>query len=54
MARKRIFLFLANVLQKFDIEAVGEIPTRDVRKYEMGIIVQPPSVDVRFTLRQCV
>ena len=54
LARSRIFLFLANILQKFDIEPAGELPDNDVRNYEMQIIVQPPSANARFMLRQSV
>ena len=54
LARSRIFLFLAGVLQKFDIEPAGELPDNDVRNYEMQIIVQPPSAYARFMLRQSV
>jgi len=52
LARSRIFLLLANILQKFDVEpADGEIPERDVRGYTMGVIVKPPPVSARFKLR---
>ncbi|XP_067942904.1 cytochrome P450 2B1-like [Watersipora subatra] len=51
-AKSRIFLFLANILQKYHVEVDGELPDRDVRKYPMSILLTPPSVKVRFTRRQ--
>ncbi|XP_067943680.1 cytochrome P450 2C23-like isoform X2 [Watersipora subatra] len=51
-AKSRIFLFLANILQKYDVKVDGELPERDVRKYPMSILLTPPSVKVQFTRRQ--
>lgn len=52
LARTRIFMFLANILRKFDIEPAGELPDRDVRNYKMTLLIHPPPVDVKFTLRR--
>ena len=54
LARSRIFLFLAGILQKFDIEPVGELPDRDVRNYPLSVIVEPPEFKAKFSLRHCV
>lgn len=51
LARSRIFLLFAHILQKFDIDPVGELPDRDVRNYSMSIIIKPPAVTARFTPR---
>ena len=51
LARSRIFLLLANILHKFDIEPDGALPERDVRGYSMGIIIKPPVVSAKFILR---
>ena len=52
LAKTRILLFLANILQKFDIEPVGKLPDKDVRSYTLGILLAPPSSSVRFIRRQ--
>ncbi|XP_067942929.1 cytochrome P450 2M1-like [Watersipora subatra] len=52
LARSRIFLFLANILQKYDLELQDELPEDDVRKYPLSILLTPPSVKVRF-IRRC-
>ena len=52
LARTRIFLFLANVLQKFDVKPVGDLPDRDVRKYHMAALLMPPPVTAKFVRRQ--
>jgi len=52
LARSRIFLFLANILQKFSLEPVGKLPSRDVREYKMSVLIKPPSVSARFIRRQ--
>ena len=54
LARSRIFLFLADILQKFDIEPAGELPERDVRNYPLSVIVEPPEFKAKFSLRHCV
>jgi len=52
LAETRIFLFLANILQKFALEPVGELPDRDLRKYELEIVLRPPKVFTKFIRRQ--
>ncbi|XP_067942629.1 cytochrome P450 1A2-like [Watersipora subatra] len=52
LAKSRIFLFLANILQNFTVKLAGELPSRDVRKYPMSLLLTPPSVKVRFIRRQ--
>ena len=52
LGKTRIFLFLANILQKFDIKPVGELPDRDVRNYKFAFVVTPPTVSARFIRRQ--
>ncbi|XP_067941878.1 cytochrome P450 1A1-like [Watersipora subatra] len=52
LARSRIFLFLANILQKYNVELIGKLPERDVRKYPMSILLSPPSTHVKFVRRQ--
>ncbi|XP_067943113.1 cytochrome P450 1A1-like [Watersipora subatra] len=52
LAKSRIFLLLANILHKFDLQPVGELPDRDVRKYKLGILLSPPHVTARFVRRQ--
>ena len=52
LAKTRIFLFLATILQKFNIEPVGDLPSRDVREYENALVLKPPAVTARFVRRQ--
>jgi len=51
LARTRIFLLMATVLQRFDIVPVGKIPEDDVRKFKMGILLEVPEVSARFVYR---
>ena len=51
LARTRIFLFMASILQKFNINPVGEIPKDDVRTFEMGLLLEVPEVSARFVYR---
>ncbi|KAF6034555.1 hypothetical protein EB796_007132 [Bugula neritina] len=52
LAEARIFLFLANILQKFTVLPVGKLPDGDVRNYKLVGILRPPSVSAKFIRRQ--
>jgi len=52
LADTRIFLFLANILQKFTVLPVGKLPDRDVRNYKLVGLLNPPSVSAKFIRRQ--
>jgi len=52
LAETRIFLFLANILQKFTVLPVGKLPDGDVRNYKLVGILRPPSVSAKFIRRQ--
>ncbi|KAF6034561.1 hypothetical protein EB796_007138 [Bugula neritina] len=52
LAETRIFLFLANILQKFTVLPVGDLPDRDVKNYKLVMVLRPPSVSVKFIRRQ--
>ena len=52
LAKTRIFLFLATILQKFNVEPVDELPNRDVKGYVNSLVLNPPTVDARFVRRQ--
>lgn len=54
LAKSRIFLFLAGILQKFDIGRAADLPDRDVRSYPLSVVIDPPPVKAIFTLRNCV
>jgi len=51
-AETRIFLFLANILQKFIVLPVGKLPDRDVKNYKWVAVLKPPSVSAKFIRRQ--
>ncbi|KAF6034558.1 hypothetical protein EB796_007135 [Bugula neritina] len=52
LAETRIFLFLANILQRFNILPVENLPNRDVRTYNFVGVLTPPSGSVKFIRRQ--
>ncbi|XP_067942928.1 cytochrome P450 2C23-like [Watersipora subatra] len=52
LAKSRIFLFVANLLQKYNLEVFGELPDSDIRKYKMATVFLPPNYHMRLLRRQ--